>query len=231
MMKNKKFKAWSGLRLTAFLLLLPLLASAVEFDEIKEFGEVFKISAQANDRQRIEVHWKIADGYYLYNNKFLKFKSETAGIILGAAEIPAGKPQFDELLGEEVIKFHAGLTVTVPLEYVAPDVERVSLKVRSQGCMEDVFCYPPTEQLLVVNLPAPVETAVVAGPSQVATTLADVFNQPLTGLGQDAINKAPALRQIRHLYLRPSVFHLKVSWSALPLSQVTTCIGTSLLSG
>ncbi len=62
----------------------PRWQAALEFDDIKEFGEVFQVSAKASDRQRIEVNWKIADGYYLYNNKFLKFKTETAGVVLGA---------------------------------------------------------------------------------------------------------------------------------------------------
>ncbi|MGB5486276.1 MAG: protein-disulfide reductase DsbD, partial [Lysobacterales bacterium] len=118
---------------------------------------------------------------------------ETAGVVLGEVEIPAGKPVFDELLGEEVIKFHGRLTVSVPLESVAPSVELVSLKVRSQGCMQDVFCYPPTEQLLVVNLPAAADELVLTAPSQPATTLTDVLNKPLAVTDQDAINNEPAL--------------------------------------
>ncbi|MDX2417937.1 MAG: protein-disulfide reductase DsbD [Xanthomonadales bacterium] len=195
MMKNRKNKGWSSLLLTALMMVWSSFATAIEFDEVKEFGEVFEVSAQANDRERIVVNWKIADGFYLYNNKFLKFKTETIGVVLGEAEIPAGKPVFDELLGEEVIKFRDRLTVTVPLESVSPGVELVSLKLRSQGCMEDVFCYPPTEQLLVVNLPAPADE--LTAPSQPATTLADVFNKPLVAagnsMGQDTINTEPAL--------------------------------------
>ena len=193
MMNKKKVKGWSSLLLTALLLGWSLLAAAIEFDEIREFGEVFEVSAQANDRERIEVSWQIADGYYLYNNKFLKFKTETAGVTLGEAVIPAGEKKFDELLGEEVIKFHGRLTVVLPLESIAPGVDLVSLKVRSQGCMEDVFCYPPTEQLLVVNLPVTKEDVALVSPPQPAATLAEAFNQPLAGLGQDAINQEPAL--------------------------------------
>ncbi len=74
-MKNNIFKGTSSLLLTVLLLVWPPFTSALEFDEIKEFGEVFEISAQATDRRQIEVNWKITDGYYLYNNKFLKFKS------------------------------------------------------------------------------------------------------------------------------------------------------------
>ena len=188
MMKNRKLKGCFSLLLTTSLLFFSSLAGAIEFDEIREYGDVFKVSAKASDRQKIEVNWEVADGFYLYNNKFLKFKTETAGVILGEAVIPPGKTEFDDLLGEEVIKFHDKLTVSLPLESVAPGVELVSLKLRSQGCMEDVFCYPPTEQLLVVNLPAATEAALPVASSQDATTLADVFNKPLAVPGQDTIN-------------------------------------------
>ena len=92
MMTKKKIRGWFSLPLTALLLGWSLLAIAIEFDEIREFGEVFEVSAQANDREQIEVNWQIADGYYLYNNKFLKFKTETAGVVLGEAAAPANLP-------------------------------------------------------------------------------------------------------------------------------------------
>lgn len=193
MMNKKNIKRWSKLLVTALLLSGSALASAIEFDEIREFGEVFKISAQADDRERIEVTWQIADGFYLYNNKFLKFRTETAGVILGEAEIPPGEKKFDELLGEEVIKFHDSLTVSLPLDSLDSGVDLVSLKVRSQGCMEDVFCYPPTDQLLVVNIPAVKEDVALITPPQPAETLADAFKQPQSGPGQDTINQEPAL--------------------------------------
>jgi len=188
-MKNTKMK-W----LLSLLLLFPLLARALEFDEIKEFGEVFKVSAQADNRQRIEVSWDITEGYYLYNNKFLKFKTETGGVILGEVEIPEGERRFDDLLGEEVIKYHKRLTVGVPLEVVPAGVDLVSLKVSSQGCLENVLCYPPTEQLLVVNLPASALPQVPTSLPQPASPLADVFKQPLDGPIQGSANKEPALR-------------------------------------
>jgi len=186
MMKNIKTKFSSSLLLPVLLLIGPLLATALEFDEIREFGEVFEISAQATSRERIEVSWEIADGYYLYNNKFLTFKTETPSVVLGVPEIPEGEREFDDLLGEDVIKYHGRFTVGVLLELVPPGVDMISLKVRSQGCLEDVLCYPPTTQLLVVNLPPPAQVPVAA-------SITDVFNQPIAGLGQDPVNKEPAL--------------------------------------
>jgi len=188
MMKNTKMR-W----LTSLILVLPVLAAALEFDEIKDFGEVFKISGQADNRERIEVSWEISPDYYLYNNKFLKFKTETPGVVLGAPEIPKGERKFDELLGEEVVKFHRNLTVGLPLESIPSGTNLVTLKVRSQGCLENVLCYPPTEQLLVVNIPAASHEEVVTPSQQPAASLADVFNKPLIVTGQDAVNGEPAL--------------------------------------
>ncbi len=179
MVKNMKIK-W----LATILLLLPVMAPALEFDEVKEFGEVFRISAQASNRDRVEVSWEIAEDYYLYNNKFLSFSSETPGVVLGTPQIPAGERKFDELLGEEVVKYHDRLTIVLPLDYVPAGVDVLSLRVQSQGCLEDVLCYPPTEQLLLVNLPAP-----ILGDILKPTGLGDMGGV----LGQDPVGHQSAL--------------------------------------
>ena len=134
-------------------MLLAQSALAIEFDEVRNFEDVFVISASAPSRDMLEVRWEIEDDYYLYNNKFLKFVSGTDGVILGDPVIPPGEIGFDDLLGEEVEKYHHELTVTLPLLSVPAGVEAVQIKARSQGCLENVLCYPPTQQLLIVSIP------------------------------------------------------------------------------
>lgn len=160
------------------LLLMPLMAWAVDFDEIRDFDDVFSISAQADGRQRIEVSWDIADDYYLYHNKFLKFSTDTPGVVLGEAQIPEGKRAYDELLAKDVIKFYKHLTVSIPLASVAGDVETVNLKVRSQGCLERVLCYPPSDQSVMINLPTEGEPGLSLATPQPSTSL--------LGISQDA---------------------------------------------
>ena len=145
------------------MLLAPAVA-AIEFDQVRNFEDVFVISGTAAGRDRIEISWNIEKGYYLYNNKFLRFVSATEGVVLGTAEIPRGEIKFDELLGEEVEKYHDELTVILPVESLPADVDAVQLKVRSQGCLENELCYPPTQQLLTIDLPRP-GTGVQAEPS------------------------------------------------------------------
>lgn len=180
--------------LSGLLLFWPLLVTAIEFDEIKQFDEVFRVSAQADSRQRIVVSWDISDGYYLYHNKFLRFRSETDGIVLGVPEVPQGETSFDDLLGEDVIKFHDHLAVSVPIDVIPPGVDRISLAVRSQGCMEDVFCYPPTDQLLLVDLPVSQVGSGLATGSRLTESITDVFNQPGPGVNQALVTMEPALQ-------------------------------------
>jgi len=135
-------------------LMLTSSAAAIEFDEVRDFDEVFVISASAPARDRIEVRWTIEDGYYLYNNQFLRFTAATEGVDLGVPQLPPGKISYDELLGEEVEKYHRELVVTLPLLSLPAGVETIQLRTRSQGCLEDELCYPPTEQQVTVKLPA-----------------------------------------------------------------------------
>jgi thiol:disulfide interchange protein DsbD len=137
-------------------------AAAIEFDEVRNFEEVFVISAAAPTRDRIEVRWAIEDGYYLYNNQFLRFTPVDERVVLGKPQLPPGDVSFDELLGAEVEKFHGDLKVTLPLVEVPEELQVVELRVRSQGCLEDELCYPPTEQSVRVDLPP---AAVNAGPT------------------------------------------------------------------
>jgi thiol:disulfide interchange protein DsbD len=145
------------------LLAAPGLAGAIEPDEVRDYDDVFRISAQSPAPDLIEVSWEITPDYYLYNNKFLRIATDTPGVTLGEPLIPEGKKQFDPLLGEEVIKFHGRLAISVPLVSVSPGVEAVTLKVRSQGCLEGVLCYPPTTQTVTVGLQT--ETQATGGSS------------------------------------------------------------------
>ncbi len=146
-----------GLFLRCALLTAALLAcgalQAIEPGDVRDFGDVFVISADAPERNRVEVSWDIAEGYYLYKNRFLQFSAQTPGVVLGEPEIPQGDISFDDLLGEEVEKYHGRLTVSLPILSVQPGISAFQLQARSQGCLENVLCYPPTDQVLLVGLP------------------------------------------------------------------------------
>ncbi len=170
------------------------VAQAIEPDEVRNFEDVFVISAYAPDRATVEVKWDIAPGYYLYNNRFLQFSAQTPGVKLGKPVIPQGETGFDELLGEEVEKYHGHLTVTLPLLSVAPGLAGFRLNTRSQGCLEGVLCYPPTNQVVLVGLPADAAGGVVEDSAEkpaASTNPAEQQSSPIAGDNTVPGNLAP----------------------------------------
>ena len=176
--------------LMAALLMFAGPAMAIDPQDVKSFDEVFRISAVAVDRQNIEVSWEIEDGYYLYNNKFLGFTTDTQGVVIGEPVVPKGERKFDKLLGEEVVKFHQRMTIRLPLISVSPELVSFKLKVRSQGCLEDVLCYPPTVQPL--NIVLPVADAMM--PMASSSVVDDLFAQPGASMDSGLITNDQALQ-------------------------------------
>lgn len=184
------------------LVLLQLVSAsrvmAIAPEDVKEYGDVFIISATAQNREVVELTWDIAPGYYLYNNRFLSFSANTPGVALGEPRLPKGKVSFDELLGEEVEKYTGKITVEIPLQHVMAGLGGFQLRVRSQGCLEDVLCYPPTEQVVLVGLPAEGASPLDAGLQDVATdpsttpAMMDAAPQATTLAGHAGLNELNA---------------------------------------
>lgn len=129
-------------------------ASAAPFsdapDELLDPQKAFRISTQALGRQKVEVEFKIADGYYLYRDRF-RFAAES-GEPLAEVEIPRGKVKEDPFFGKtETFRDLVRIRVTVsPKDAVKGSV---NLKVTSQGCADAGVCYTPLEQVVNVRLP------------------------------------------------------------------------------
>lgn len=126
----------------------PLLNGA---DELLDPQKAFRISARALDGKSVEVEFKIADGYYLYRNRF-SFATES-GEPLAEVEIPRGKVKEDSFFGKsETFRDLVRIRVTVSPKDAAK--RTVTLKVTSQGCADSGVCYTPLEQNVRVRLPS-----------------------------------------------------------------------------
>jgi thioredoxin:protein disulfide reductase len=132
----------------ATFLFLALLLGAPAFGQLKLGGgdkdllepeKAFRFSARALDAQTVEVHFEIANCYYLYRERF-RFASEGGGARLGKAEFPRGEQHKDEFFGE-VETYRKDLRIRVPVQ-AAGDFD---LKVTSQGCADVGVCYIPME--------------------------------------------------------------------------------------
>jgi thiol:disulfide interchange protein DsbD len=150
----------------ALLMLHALLAHAGEGD-LLEPEQAFRMSAQALDAETIEVHFQIADGYYLYREKF-KFSAEPAGVTLGTARFPAGKIKQDEYFGK-VEAYHQSFSFKLPVRLAAGTSPNITLKVVAQGCAEAGVCYPPFAQTAQLTLPAASPAPPAAKPAPAAS--------------------------------------------------------------
>ena len=135
-------------KLYKYLFLLHILcfsawASAAQ-PELLDPEKAFRFSARVLDASNIEVRYQIADGYYLYRERFA-FAAEPAGVKLGAARIPEGKHKKDEFFGD--VQTHRGeIKIVVPVESVgAAAGGRVTLTATSQGCADVGVCYVPMD--------------------------------------------------------------------------------------
>lgn len=142
------------MRLLLLLLSLGLASTslAISPDELLEPEKAFRISARAIDERNVEVEFKIANGYYLYRDRF-SFATESGGP-LAEAEIPRGIVKEDQFFGKsETFRDLVRMRVPVSAEDAAKG--SVNLKVTSQGCSDKGVCYTPIEQTVRVSLSAP----------------------------------------------------------------------------
>jgi thiol:disulfide interchange protein DsbD len=130
------------------LSILPLLlialapARAANTDELLEPDKAFRFSARALDAATVEVRYAIADGYYLYRERF-RFAAEPATVGLGEPQFSKGQIHEDKFFGKQET-YRKEVRIRLPLE--AAGAERVKLRVTSQGCADVGVCYVPQVQ-------------------------------------------------------------------------------------
>ena len=120
-------------------------------DDLLAPDKAFRFSARALDAGTLELSYRIADGYYLYRERF-RFATEPAGVNLGAAQFPQGEIHNDQFFGR-VETYRGNLRVLVPIEG-AGGPDRFKLKVTSQGCADSGVCYVPHDQYAEIRLAA-----------------------------------------------------------------------------
>ena len=146
-----------------FVLALPAVsAHAVDEADLLPVDQAFALSASATSRDRIEVQWKVAEGYYLYRHR-TSVEVDGAGFTGAQLQLPKGKAYRDEFFGD-VETYHQDLT-GVLVGKAAADAARITLKVKFQGCAEAGICYPPQTRKLVVELPTAAASNVIAAPA------------------------------------------------------------------
>ena len=134
------------LLLLLWLALAALPAQAASPQDLLEPEKAFRFSARTLGSDAIEVHFAIAEGYYLYRERF-KFTAQNAR--LGKPEFPAGERKKDEFFGDSEV-YRKDVRVRLPVQPGAPDP--LKLSVTSQGCADIGVCYVPMESEATLRL-------------------------------------------------------------------------------
>jgi thiol:disulfide interchange protein DsbD len=124
--------------LSLFSVLMTGAGSARAADDFLDPAIAFRFEARMLDAQTAEVRYQIADGYYMYSERF-GFRAN--GVKLGTPQIPPGKVKYDETFQKDVETYKGELVIRIPVEGSGP----FTLTAASQGCADAGLCYPPQE--------------------------------------------------------------------------------------
>ncbi len=131
-------------------------AAAVDESELLPVDQAFALSATATARGRIELTWRIADGYYLYRHRIV-VQPVGSGLAnstpkFNPLQLPSGEQHTDEFFGK--VETYRGRVTATLTGAAATGVDAVTLRVKYQGCADLGVCYPPQTRTLTVALPA-----------------------------------------------------------------------------
>lgn len=138
--------------LLAVVLVAVAVAAAAADPKLLPPEQAFRFSARALDERTIEARFSVADGYYLYRDKF-GFGVEPVAVALGSPGFPAGKMKDDPYFGK-VETYRGDIVIALPLAAPAAG-QSVVIAADSQGCADAGVCYPVNRQKVTLAIPAP----------------------------------------------------------------------------
>ncbi|MGB3934808.1 MAG: protein-disulfide reductase DsbD [Burkholderiales bacterium] len=138
------------IRVLLLLLGLAGAAHAVNPDDLLEPEKAFKMSTRTLDASSVEVRFDIAEGYYMYRERFKFALAPGTGAKLGAPQFPAGTRKKDEFFGDVEV-YRRQVSIRLPVEGAAGPLE---LTVTSQGCADIGVCYVPMDSKATLQLAA-----------------------------------------------------------------------------
>lgn len=113
--------------------------------------EAFQLETWMADDYTVVARWLIADGYYLYADKFTA-ATDSKIAQPGPLDLPAGVIKTDRNFGEMAV-YYEQVEIRIPLSRAGPEAGAVSLSLGYQGCAENAICYPPGTRMATLELP------------------------------------------------------------------------------
>ena len=128
----------------------PMASSKIVEPELLEPERAFQLVARRQNSKTIELHYKIADGYYMYKGRFKFAVEPPTSMKLGKAVLSKGKVKQDATFGR-VETYRDSVRILLPIASIGNGVTRADamplrLRIISQGCADAGVCYPPLQQ-------------------------------------------------------------------------------------
>ena len=201
-------------------LLACLLLTAAHAADFLDPEDAFKFSAAINDDgSAVEARFSIADGYYLYRERFGFAVSD--GAQLGVPQYPPGKIKFDETFNRQLEIYRGNVVVKLPVQAARGPF---TLTAKLQGCADQGICYPPETRTAHLIL-----GAASSAPQPSGTGLASAASPSVTPT--DAGRVETALRSGSLLTVLPIFFVLGLLLSFTPCVLPMLPILSSIIVG
>ena len=133
------------------LILLTLATPSFADEEFLDPEDAFRFSARLRSADLLEVRYQIADGYYMYRDRF-SFDVEPRSVVLGPPRYPRGDWHEDEFFGRSEV-YRNDLTIQIPIVSGIETAATIRLVAVSQGCADAGICYLPTRQTMEFESP------------------------------------------------------------------------------
>lgn len=114
--------------------------------------QAFYIDAVVTNKNIVNVNFKIAPTYYMYEERF-EFALENAPIAITSVSFPPAKVKYDPTFEKDMGLYYKQTNISLALSEwpVGLTNQTFVLKVVSQGCAEQGICYPPVTSALQIE--------------------------------------------------------------------------------
>ena len=157
---------------------------AVNADDLLPPEQAFVPTVTVSDKG-VDVQFKIADGYYMYQSK-ITADTQPEKLLREPATFSQGEQKEDEFFGKQIVYHHAA---NVKWDYAKPAPAAYKITLHYQGCAEAGVCYPPVDTELNIN-----GSGVYAPENMAADNAKDMFVKPQGDI-QAAAASMPAMAQ------------------------------------
>ncbi len=217
----------------AGMLLFAATGTAHAEEEFLAPEQAFAFAARVADKSTLEIRYAIADGYYMYRERFHFAANNDAR--LGEPVYPAGKVKFDETFQKEVETYRHEVIIRVPFTAGGP----FDLTATSQGCTDKGLCYSPMDSVVhftAADIAAGASGAAVLLPAAGSPAAAGQswwagFSRIFSSGEGDSSGIAASLKSGKWLVILPAFFLLGIGLSLTPCVLPMVPILSSIIVG